>query len=192
MFAVAFDLSTPGDASGFRPSIIRPSASIELASASELLPHGYCRSGGSNNKGRIPECWTNINDGDVEGEDGTVIIRSGGEPSVIFDLPGEGIYTLEQFGVLTDTGIGEAGAWLNRFAVLVSTDGQSYRKVNSDQFRPTIKDAKAQSSGMEYFDFPRGTTAARVKVVFLSSHDEKSPWIHVGEVSLMGSRLYAQ
>ncbi len=122
----------------------------------------------------IPEHdWNNATDGDVYGEDGTVIMNSE-QPQAIFCLADSNNRKISAISLLCDTGIGHEERWINRFQIFVSSSG-----IEDSDFQVVLDTIKTGGAA-ETFHF-EPVNAMFVKLVVLSPTDGM---VQLGELQI--------
>jgi len=141
----------------------------------EVKGVSFCRATASTDVKPL-DCWKHLTDGDIDGEDGAVIMRNGGVPYVVLTLS-DAPRPLSKLRILTDTNTGKPASWLKDFHIEASLDGKAYT--------PLLKAVKSQTAGWEDFSFPSQASARIVKILFISNYGDKA-WTQVGEVEIHG------
>ena len=103
--------------------------------------------------------WDNAIDGDIKDLDGTV--RADGNPCfAIFGFTDDGLYHIEKFRLITDSGIGLEGSWVQQFQVEVSkTD------LNPQSFIPILTAEKRGGYWQEFLITPGYARYLKFKIL---------------------------
>ena len=128
----------------------------------------------------VKEMWDHAIDDDVSGINAMATVK-GDPPYAIFKFKDGTTKQIESVSMLTDTHVGFAERWAQRFEVLVSTTGP-----DAGNFTSVLQAVRA-GGGWEDYSF----TPVAAKYIKLVIHEPAFGWRQIGEFQVCPVRIYA-